>query len=102
MDYGFWYDENTRKKSVILALSLGFSGSYLVFCIQQTDHRVRVGSGVGRREDATRRSRSTRTKHASVRGDDGRVVRERERAVEELDDETDDEADAESDGWTKG
>ena len=57
---------------------------------------------VGRREDATRRSRSARTKHASGRGDDGRVVRERERAVEEPDDETDDEADAESDGWTKG
>jgi hypothetical protein len=53
-----------------------------------------------RREDATRRSRSTRTKHdARARGDDGRWVRERERAVEELD-ETDDEADA--DGWTKG
>ena len=58
------------------------------------------GSGrIGRREDATRRSRSARTKHACARGDDGRVVRERERAAEELD-ETDDEADA--DGWTKG
>ena len=48
MDYGFWYDENTRKKSVILALSLGFSGSYLVFCcIQQTDHRVQASGRVG-------------------------------------------------------
>jgi len=101
MDYGFWYDENTRKKSVILALSLGFSGSYLVFCCP-TDRPPSSGRvGSGRREDATRRSRSTRTKHACARGDDGRVVRERERAAEEPD-ETDDEADAESDGWTKG
>ena len=65
---------------------------------QTTEFKRRVD----RREDATRRSRSARTKHACARGDDGRVVRERERAVEELDDETDDEADAESDGWTKG
>ena len=82
--------------------SLGFSGSYLVFYCP-TDRPPSSGrEDVDRREDATRRSRSTRTKHACGRGDDGRVVRERERAVEEPDDETDDEADAESDGWTKG
>lgn len=98
MDYGFWYDENTRKKSVILVRFFRVLSCLLLPNRQTTEFKRRVGSG--RREDATRRSRSTRTKHASARGDDGRVVRERERAVEEPDDETDDEADA--DGRMEG
>ena len=90
-----------KSQSVILVRFFRVLSCLLYPTDRQT---TEFGSGrvVDRREDATRRSRTARTKHASARGDDGRVVRERERAVEEPDDETDDEADAESDGWTKG